>query len=308
MPILPQPSQLINCNDLSSCIQATYNFLFAIFLALAFLWFLYGAFQYLLSGAKIYSKDEGKNKMKNAIISLVIVLVIPIILNMINPGIFNAELYIPRVEVRMPDIIMKRPFELAGFSKRTTIKFGEAYCKYARKIAEDKGIRAAFLLAILSKESSFGAYTGGCRYNDPRAKMKPGEQELFKKICQNLRKDPAEQPVSCAAGSSVHGGAMGPAQFLPSTWIDIMGENADPWDTETAFTAAAIYLKKLGAKPGDLNSEFSAASKYYSGSDKSPAGRAYAADVMNRADEIQKDIDVLEEAKKCDELQKEASS
>jgi hypothetical protein len=105
MPILPQPSQLINCNDLSSCIQATYNFLFAIFLALSFLWFLYGAFQYLLSGAKIYSKDEGKNKMKNAIISLVIVLVIPIILNMINPGIFNAELYIPKIDVRMPVIV-----------------------------------------------------------------------------------------------------------------------------------------------------------------------------------------------------------
>jgi membrane-bound lytic murein transglycosylase B len=248
--------------------------------------------------------------MKNAIISLVIVLVIPIILNMINPGIFNAELYIPRVEVRMPDIIMKRPFELAGFSKRTTIKFGEAYCTYAKKIADQEGIRPAFLLAILSKESSFGAYTGGCRYNDPRANMKKEEQALFEQICHNLGKNPAEQPVSCAAGSSVHGGAMGPAQFLPSTWIKIMGANADadPWNTRAAFTAAALYLKQLGAKPSNLNSEFSAASKYYSGSDKSPAGRAYAADVMNRADEIQKDINVLEEAKKCDELQKEASS
>jgi lipoprotein-anchoring transpeptidase ErfK/SrfK len=109
MPILPQPSQLINCNDLSSCIQATYNFLFAILLALSFLWFLYGAFQYLLSGAKIYSKDEGKNKMKNAIISLVIVLVIPVILNMINPDIFNAQIQIPKVTVIMPELKISIP-------------------------------------------------------------------------------------------------------------------------------------------------------------------------------------------------------
>jgi hypothetical protein len=92
----------MQCSDLSSCFQAIYNILFVILIALAFLYFLYGAFLYLLSGAGIYNKQEGKNKMQNAIYSILIALIIPVILNTINPDIFQVQLKIPQVKVQMP--------------------------------------------------------------------------------------------------------------------------------------------------------------------------------------------------------------
>ena len=92
----------MQCTDLSSCFQAIYNIFFVILIALAFLYFLYGAFLYLLSGAGIYNKENGKNKMQNAIYSILIALIIPVILNTINPDIFQVQLKIPKVTVQMP--------------------------------------------------------------------------------------------------------------------------------------------------------------------------------------------------------------
>jgi hypothetical protein len=103
MPSIPSPSQLIQCTDLVSCFQAIYNFLFAILIAIAFFNFLYGAFTYLLSGAKIFQQQEGKSKMKNSIIAIIITLSIPIILNIINPGIFEAKLFTPEVKIQLPE-------------------------------------------------------------------------------------------------------------------------------------------------------------------------------------------------------------
>jgi hypothetical protein len=99
---LKSPSELIQCTNITSCFQALYNFLFAIFIALAFLYFLYGAFQYLLSAGGVYPKEEGKSKMKNSLIAMVVALAIPIILNMINPYIFNVVLQVPKVDVVLP--------------------------------------------------------------------------------------------------------------------------------------------------------------------------------------------------------------
>jgi hypothetical protein len=98
MPLKP-PSEFIKCTDPTSCFQAIYNFLFAILIALAFLYFLYGAFQYLLSAGGVFPKEEGKKKMINSIIAVIIALVIPIFLNMINPGIFQVKLQVPKVKV-----------------------------------------------------------------------------------------------------------------------------------------------------------------------------------------------------------------
>jgi hypothetical protein len=103
MPSIPSLSEFIKCNNLSSCFQELYNFLFALFILLAFLSFLYGAFLYLLSAGGVYDKEKGKNKMKNSIIALLVALIVPIILNMINPGIFRSELKVPQVEVTLPE-------------------------------------------------------------------------------------------------------------------------------------------------------------------------------------------------------------
>lgn len=92
--------------------------------------------------------------------------------------------------------------------------------------------------------------------------------------------------VSCAKSGYVaygFGGAMGPAQFIPSTWKiyedkvkNSTGKSvADPWNIKDAFTAAGLYLKDLGG--GKTSGEYSAASRYYGGSS------AYAKSVSTRA-------------------------
>jgi hypothetical protein len=59
---------------------------------------------YLLSGGGIFKKDEGKSRMTNSIIAVIVALIIPIILNMINPSIFQVVLQIPEVKVTTPKI------------------------------------------------------------------------------------------------------------------------------------------------------------------------------------------------------------
>lgn len=97
------PADLIRCQDVQSCFQSLYNFFFVIFLALAFLNFVYGAFQYLIAPTSIFAQDAGKRKMRNSIIAIIVVLLIPPLLQLINPGIFQGiKLSIPRVEVEIP--------------------------------------------------------------------------------------------------------------------------------------------------------------------------------------------------------------
>ena len=68
---------------------------------------------------------------------------------------------------------------------------------------------------------------------------------------------------------------MGPAQFIPSTWMllenriaSALGESVssvNPWSPQDAFMASALYLSDLGAGAGTYSSEKNAACKYYSG-------------------------------------------
>ena len=100
------------------------------------------------------------------------------------------------------------------------------------------------------------------------------------------------------------GGAMGPAQFIPSTWkmyedkvTTYTGKSiASPWDVRDSFTASALYLSELGAYTQSYWDEYSAASRYYGGSD------SYASGVMTRATCIQSFIDDGEMSYSCQSL------
>ena len=95
---------------------------------------------------------------------------------------------------------------------------------------------------------------------------------------------------------------MGPAQFIPSTWRlieDKVKESTgksvvDPWNLLDSFTASAIYLKQLGG--GTTSGEYSAASRYYGGSN------SYASSVRTRAWCIQEYIDKGEMTATCEGL------
>lgn len=175
--------------------------------------------------------------------------------------------------------IKNRLYQLLEVSKQIT--FGQAVA-IAQWSGAQTGVRAAFLLAILTQESSLGQNVGTCnRANDPPSKswrvvMKPDrDQAPFQQITSELGLPVNTTPVSCPMkdknGNQIGwGGAMGPAQFIPSTWMGyrakvtaVTGKAANPWDIRDAFLAAAIKLKADGA--GAPSGEWTAAMKYFSG-------------------------------------------
>lgn len=206
--------------------------------------------------------------------------------------------------------IKARLFQMVGVSKVPT--FGEAL-EVAKTAAALVGIRPAFLLAIISQESAIGRNVGQCVLVDASTGagkkistgapiirvMKPGRDTTpFMSITAALGKDPYKTPVSCwipaySRGSPTGwGGAMGPAQFIPSTWNlfadrlkTLLGVSADPWAIKDSFTASGLYLADLGATAKTMATEKAAASRYYGGSS------AYASSVYRRATCIQGFID-----------------
>jgi peptidoglycan hydrolase CwlO-like protein len=202
--------------------------------------------------------------------------------------------------------IRTRLYQLLDVGKQIT--FGQAV-EIAVWVSEQTGVRAAFLLAVLSQESNLGKNVGTCnRPGDPESKswkviMKPTrDQEPFKTITAELGLDPDTTAVSCPMrdkkGNQVGwGGAMGPAQFIPSTWMgyrakvtNITGKTANPWDIRDAFIASALKLGADGAKTKE--GEWAAAMRYFSGS-TNVRFRFYGDQVVARANAYQEDIDAL---------------
>lgn len=204
--------------------------------------------------------------------------------------------------------IRSRIYEL--FNTGSQINFGQALdiANFASKLT---GIQPAFLLAILTQESNLGKNVGTCnRRGDPPEKswkviMKPSrDQEPFKQITQELGLDIDATPVSCPMhdknGEQVGwGGAMGPAQFIPSTWMGYRSKvtaltgksTANPWDIRDAFLAAAIKLTGNGAN-GTEKGNWNAAMIYFSGSTNTRY-RFYGDNVIATAKKYQADIDNL---------------
>ena len=185
--------------------------------------------------------------------------------------------------------IRARIFELIGVPEAPT--FGEAL-EMAEHVESVTGVRPAFLLAILTQESNIGKNVGQCYLKNPTTGagvvaynnrpvskvMKPTRDvQPFLEITQALGRDPYNTPVSCPM-SYGYGGAMGPAQFIPSTWMiykdrvkAITGKEADPWDIKDAFLASALYLSDYGATKQTYDGEWRAAMIYFSGTSRRTA-------------------------------------
>ena len=194
---------------------------------------------------------------------------------------------------------------------------------YAEVASAKTGVRSAFILAILQQESNLGANVGSCVITNLSGggtkSVNTGkifsngihptrDLPILDTILKNLGRDPFETRVSCPVSSTFgFGGAMGPAQFIPSTW-DLMANKIatatnkttpDPWDPADAIMASAIFLADLGAGIQDYTNERSAACRYYSGKTCYTNGRAnvglrYGNKVMERAASLQRDIDFLQ--------------
>ena len=138
------------------------------------------------------------------------------------------------------------------------IPFGTAL-DYATFAGEKTGVRTAVILAILSQESDLGKNVGSCYVTDlttgagvgkntgkafSNTMKVPRDTAPFERITKALGLTWATTPISCPA-SGGYGGAMGPSQFIPSTWelftprlkTALSTSEPNPWDAKHAIMA-----------------------------------------------------------------------
>lgn len=214
-------------------------------------------------------------------------------------------------------------FSLLGGGGSIPFPEAVALAKYAGKVT---GVDPALVLAILEQETNLGSNLGSCIYNDDRAGrpvMHPDrDAPVFLAIAGILGFEPRTRTVSCpivSGGQRIGwGGAMGPSQFIPSTWAmyggivnnggawvysesadairRINGNNtpANPFNNRDAFIATALLLRDNGAN-GAYAGDRLAALRYYAGwgGATSPSNAFYGDQVMQRKARLAQEITVL---------------
>ncbi len=243
------------------------NIFLGICAVLAMVMIIMGGIEYMTSEL-VSSKENGKNQITQAIFGLLLALGAWLILNQINPNLLKlcldklpraTPVYVERFKITGP---------LTPFSNSKTIKVNFNKNAYpAALIASKKtGVDVALILAIFSQETGSGANTGQCNYLT--AHMKEGQLGALQDVASKLGMDYTKINMSCRAGASTHGGAIGYTQFLPGTWqqyagqaTGLLGHYPNPWNVDDALMMTALYLKSVG---GATNPK-EAACKYFAG-------------------------------------------
>jgi len=216
-------------------------------------------------------------------------------------------------------------FELAGGGGR--IPFPQAV-SLAKVAGQRTGVSASLILAILEQESSYGSNIGQCTYNQViqgKPTMGPGSVPVFTVMAGILGFDINTQLVSCpiTPGGVRYGwgGAMGPSQFIPSTWAlyggyvntgndvyvyqkendairQLLGLNvpSNPFRNQDAFLATALLMRDNGAAGGSYNAEWTSAVRYYAGWNgvSNPTNHSYGDQVMERKARLEAEIKTLD--------------
>ena len=218
-------------------------------------------------------------------------------------------------------------FALAGSSGTISLPAAIALAKTAGAAT---GVDPALILGILKQETDIGKNVGTASYHD--AMHPTRDVPEFLAITAQLGLNPETLKVS-AAPSYGWGGAMGPAQFIPSTWAcyggfvnattgscgkGTDGTYAGPWKYNAAkdriaklaghpntpsnpfnnldaFTATALLMADNGATAKTFAAERTAALRYFAGwgNASNPAYAFYGDDVMAFAAQFQSDISTL---------------
>lgn len=191
--------------------------------------------------------------------------------------------------------------ELFTLRDSAAIPFGTALA-YAQAAEKATGTRAAVILAVLKQETNLGQNLGTGSW---RVDMAPSrDQPVFAYITQVLGLDPDKMPVSKKPWYG-WGGAMGPGQFIPSTWVCYGGfvnvttggctpssgagnsfwqgpwrydankdrvrkllagsQPSNPWNAQVAIMATAMLMADNGAATQTPAAERLAALRYFAG-------------------------------------------
>jgi peptidoglycan hydrolase CwlO-like protein len=227
---------------------------------------------------------------------------------------------------KLKNQISNRLFRTVGGQELT---FGEAL-KIIKPYESTIGVSSALVLAILTQETSvdglIGKNIGKCYYNQSAKNtngtvMSKTQIPSFLAIMSELGLNPDKTPVSCPIyADGEYGGAMGPAQFMPTTWWNIGTETGyknrvgavlgssvpSPFNSRDAFVGTALYIKDAQTicktaftKKTDIWA--CSASKYYGGlslkgsrlSTYMYGKYGYGKQVADRAVQFEKDIDTL---------------
>jgi len=189
--------------------------------------------------------------------------------------------------------------QLFNLRDTKSVSFGDMYA-YAKQASAITHVRPAVILGILKEETDLGQNLGSGNW---RLDMNPTrDQPVFVQICSQLGLNPDTEPVSKKQNYG-WGGAMGPAQFIPSTWVQYAdrigsatGDNPpNPWNPRDAVFATAILMADNGADAQTPQAERLAALRYLAGwKNASKSAYAFYGDnVMSYAADFQSQINVI---------------
>ncbi len=186
------------------------------------------------------------------------------------------------------------------------IKFEDAFSA-AKYVGSVTGVRPAYLLGILKVESDLGVNTGSGNWNDDMyqcylrisknyaktaerkkyyIKRAEDEKGAYMSIVNRLNIDPDSVKVSREPSYGC-GGAMGAAQFIPTTWLayeerisSFTGHYpANPWDLTDAIAAMAIKVSDVsGVTSKNYDAEYDAAGRYLGGANWKRKGLGFYPD------------------------------
>ena len=211
------------------------------------------------------------------------------------------------VQIKEQDAAVIRS-ELFALQGSSAIPFEKAL-DYANQAFEKTGVRPALILGVIAEESNLGENVGTGSWDidmccvPSRDGRDDRDRTIFAEITRKLGLNPDAMPVSKKPWYG-WGGAMGPAQFIPSTWVlyedriaAVAGHSPpNPWEPYDAFMASALLMKDNGADKGTYSAERLAALRYFAGwKNATKAAYAFYGDeVMALAEKYQRQIDILQ--------------
>lgn len=209
---------------------------------------------------------------------------------------------------------LRREIKLIGGNE--TLSFEQAL-KNAQWVESKTGVRPAFLLAILRQESNWGKNTGTSIYIDALTNCIDGKKDQygnayeramsvasrrendFISVVKELGLPDTTLVSACPKSYLGSGGAMGPAQFMPDTWLaykeelkTLKGTTPSPFEIDDAMLAMGMKLARAGANSATYEAEWKSAMIYFAGGNWDNTSFSFYGDsVMNLAQGYQQEIE-----------------